>query len=61
MTADNDNDNDSDHDSDKNIQSQGLYVWQVDNLLAATESLAGQWQLPAEQMSAEQSALTKMR
>lgn len=59
MTADNDNDNDSDHDSDKNIQSQGLYVWQVDNLLAATESLAGQWQLPAEQMSAEQSALTK--
>lgn len=55
MTADNDHD----HDSDKNIQSQGLYVWQVDNLLAATESLAGQWQLPAEQMSAEQSALTK--
>ncbi len=49
MTADNDN----------TIQSQGLYVWQVDNLLAATQSLAGHWQLPEEQASAEQSELTK--
>ena len=34
MTADNDN----------SIQSQGLYVWQADNLLAATKTLAGHWQ-----------------
>ena len=34
MTADNDN----------SIQSQGLYVWQVDNLLAATATLDGHWQ-----------------
>ena len=34
MTADNDN----------SIQSQGLYVWQVDNLLAATATLGGHWQ-----------------
>ena len=42
MTADNDN----------TIQSQGLYVWQADNLLAATQSLAGHWQLPEAQTSA---------
>lgn len=34
MTADNDNP----------IQSQGLYVWQRDNLLAATQTLDGRWQ-----------------
>ena len=34
MTADNDN----------TIQSQGLYVWHADNLLAATASLDGHWQ-----------------
>ncbi len=45
MTADNDN----------TIQSQGLYVWQADNLLAATQSLNGHWQLPDEQASAESS------
>ena len=39
MTADNDN----------TIQSQGLYVWQVDNLLAATASLNGHWQLGARE------------
>ena len=37
MTADNDN----------SIQSQGLYVWQADNLLAATKALAGHWQFGA--------------
>lgn len=37
MTADNDN----------GIQSQGLYVWQADNLLAATKALAGHWQFGA--------------
>ncbi|MGM8888376.1 Mur ligase domain-containing protein, partial [Psychrobacter sp. 1U2] len=26
------------------IQSQGLYVWQADNLLAATEALSSHWQ-----------------
>ncbi|MGP4713950.1 MULTISPECIES: UDP-N-acetylmuramoyl-tripeptide--D-alanyl-D-alanine ligase [unclassified Psychrobacter] len=36
MTADNDN----------TLQSQGLYVWQADNLLAATNALDGHWQLP---------------
>lgn len=35
MTADNEN----------SIQSQGLYVWQADNLLAATASVDGHWQL----------------
>ena len=30
---------------DNTIQSQGLYVWQADNLLAATISLEGHWQL----------------
>ena len=39
MTADNDN----------SIQSQGLYVWQADNLLAATAALDGHWQLDKEQ------------
>ena len=34
MTADNDN----------TIQSQGLYVWQADNMLAATAALDGHWQ-----------------
>lgn len=34
MTADNDN----------TIQSQGLYVWQADNLLAATATLDSRWQ-----------------
>ena len=34
MTADNHN----------TIQSQGLYVWQADNLLAATATLGGRWQ-----------------
>ena len=37
MTADNDN----------SIQSQGLYVWQADNLLAATKTFAGHWQFGA--------------
>lgn len=39
MTADNNN----------TIQSQGLYVWQADNLLAATAALDGHWQLPEGQ------------
>ena len=37
MTADNDN----------SIQSQGLYVWQADNLLAATKAVSGHWQFGA--------------
>ena len=37
MTADNDN----------SILSQGLYVWQADNLLAATKTFAGHWQFGA--------------
>ena len=48
MTADNDN----------TIQSQGLYVWQADNLLAATQSLAGHWQLPEAQIDAGQAEPT---
>ena len=39
MTADNDN----------STQSQGLYVWQVDNLLAATATLDGHWQFAEAQ------------
>ncbi|WP_201546679.1 UDP-N-acetylmuramoyl-tripeptide--D-alanyl-D-alanine ligase [Psychrobacter immobilis] len=39
MTADNDN----------STQSQGLYVWQVDNLLAATATLNGHWQFAEAQ------------
>ena len=35
------------------IQSQGLYVWQADNLLAATSTLKGHWQLPKTQGTAE--------
>ncbi|WP_367105423.1 UDP-N-acetylmuramoyl-tripeptide--D-alanyl-D-alanine ligase [uncultured Psychrobacter sp.] len=45
MTADNDN----------TIQSQGLYVWQADNLLAATAALDGRWQA-AQVESAKQTA-----
>lgn len=37
MTADNDN----------SIQSQGLYVWQADNLLAATKAVGSHWQFGA--------------
>ena len=44
MTADNDN----------AIQSQGLYVWQADNLLTATASLDGHWQLGEGQLSDRQ-------
>lgn len=43
MTADNNN----------IIQSQGLYVWQADNLLAATNTLNSHWQLPETQNSTE--------
>ncbi|MBB3107569.1 UDP-N-acetylmuramoyl-tripeptide--D-alanyl-D-alanine ligase [Psychrobacter luti] len=39
MTADNDN----------IIQSQGLYVWQVENLLVATATLGGHWQFAEAQ------------
>ena len=35
------------------IQSQGLYVWQADNLLAATTTLDGHWQLPESQQAAD--------
>ena len=31
-------------DNNSSSQSQGLYVWQADNLLAATATLAGRWQ-----------------
>ncbi|WP_350562171.1 UDP-N-acetylmuramoyl-tripeptide--D-alanyl-D-alanine ligase [Psychrobacter sp. CAL346-MNA-CIBAN-0220] len=43
MTADNNN----------TIQSQGLYVWQADNLLAATAAVDGHWQLDEEQTNSE--------
>ncbi len=32
-------------DDNNTMQSQGLYVWQTDNLLAATAALDGHWQL----------------
>lgn len=38
MTVDNDN-----------IASQGLYIWQTDNLLTATAKLNGHWQFPETQ------------
>ncbi|TXD96236.1 UDP-N-acetylmuramoyl-tripeptide--D-alanyl-D-alanine ligase [Psychrobacter frigidicola] len=44
MTADNNN----------SMQSQGLYVWQADNLLAATAALNGHWQLGDGQKVIEQ-------
>ncbi|WP_201592310.1 UDP-N-acetylmuramoyl-tripeptide--D-alanyl-D-alanine ligase [Psychrobacter fozii] len=45
-------------DNDTATQSQGLYVWQVDNLLAATSSLDGHWQLSLEQINAGQTELS---
>ncbi|MGO2997759.1 MAG: UDP-N-acetylmuramoyl-tripeptide--D-alanyl-D-alanine ligase [Moraxellaceae bacterium] len=51
MTADNDN----------TIQSQGLYVWQMDNMLEATASLDGHWQLPPDYTDAGQPALASQR
>ena len=51
MTADNDN----------TIQSQGLYVWQMDNMLEATASLDGHWQLPLDYTDADQPALASQR
>ncbi len=41
MTADNEN----------SIQSQGLYVWQADNLLAATLAVDGHWQFSKGKLS----------
>ena len=46
MTADNEN----------SIQSQGLYVWQADNLLAATTAVDGHWQFSEGQLSEGQAA-----
>ena len=46
MTADNEN----------SIQSQGLYVWQADNLLAATVAVDGHWQFSEGQLSEGQAA-----
>ena len=43
MTADNEN----------SIQSQGLYVWRADNLLAATASVDGYWHLNDGQVASE--------
>ncbi|MEJ6068351.1 Mur ligase domain-containing protein, partial [Psychrobacter sp. 16-Bac2893] len=48
MTADNDN----------SIQSQGLYVWQADNLLAATSALDGHWQLSEGQSGSENDVMS---
>ncbi|MBH0086749.1 UDP-N-acetylmuramoyl-tripeptide--D-alanyl-D-alanine ligase [Psychrobacter sp. SCQQ22] len=45
-------------DNDTATQSQGLYVWKVDNLLAATASLDGHWQLSPEQINAGQTELS---
>ena len=47
MTADNDN----------SIQSQGLYVWQVDNLLAATATLDGHWQFAEAQVTSSNNSM----
>ena len=46
MTADNEN----------SIQSQGLYVWQADNLLAATAAVDGHWQFSEGQLNDGQAA-----
>ena len=43
-------------DTENTIQSQGLYVWQADNLLAATTTLDGRWQLPETQKTADNQA-----
>ncbi|MDN3453358.1 MULTISPECIES: UDP-N-acetylmuramoyl-tripeptide--D-alanyl-D-alanine ligase [unclassified Psychrobacter] len=51
MTADNDN----------TVQSQGLYIWQMDNLLAATASLDGHWQLPQNHADTEPPTLASKR
>ena len=48
MTADNDN----------TIQSQGLYVWQADNLLAATTAIDGHWQLDSGQLREGQAEIS---
>ena len=47
MTADNNN----------RMPSQGLYVWQADNLLAATAALDGYWQLGDSQLESSQADL----
>ncbi|MFP3353601.1 Mur ligase domain-containing protein, partial [Pseudoalteromonas sp. SIMBA_153] len=47
-------------DTDNTAQTQGLYVWQMDNMLAATTSLNGHWQLP-QGHTAEQTALASKR
>ena len=54
MTADNDNP----------IQSQGLYVWQRDNLLAATQTLDAHWQqgqAPLEKPSDNKDSFSSQR
>jgi len=48
-------------DTDNTIQSQGLYVWQMDNMLAATASLDGHWQLPQDHANAGEVALASKR
>ncbi|MGP4717067.1 UDP-N-acetylmuramoyl-tripeptide--D-alanyl-D-alanine ligase [Psychrobacter sp. T6-6] len=48
-------------DTDNTIQSQGLYVWQMDNMLAATASLDGHWQLPQDHTNAGEVALASKR
>lgn len=48
-------------DHDNTIQSQGLYVWQMDNMLAATASLDSHWQLPQDYADAEQASLSSKR
>jgi len=48
-------------DTDNTIQSQGLYVWQMDNMLAATASLDGHWQLPQDHTDAGEVALASKR
>jgi len=43
------------------IQSQGLYVWQVDNLLAATAALSGHWQPAQESQDSTELEVTSNR
>jgi UDP-N-acetylmuramoyl-tripeptide--D-alanyl-D-alanine ligase len=43
------------------IQSQGLYVWQADNLLAATAALSGHWQPAQESQDSTELEVTSNR
>ncbi len=56
MTADSDN-----TDNDNRVQSQGLYVWQADNLLTATATLESRWQQAQLQQMDKETGVTSNR